>query len=198
MVLDILKTTSSIISIKGGFILNSKESPMLKMAFVLVFVLANLSYASSLNTSFFAGTPQCEFNMFGKLVDDVPTFSFGYSSWQERVSAADCVSYAAEWGSPETIVEIKMQVPVKQLQSLLHQTESKPCYVEVDGKQVLPTLLKQGSGTLVNENGTSVVAITCEPFTSGVEGVSRFAKLQPGECTVISSQGGLSVYSCEK
>jgi hypothetical protein len=78
-------------------------------------------------------------------------------------------------------------------------TFAQDCHVEIDGQVLKPTILKQGSATLVNQDpDMKMTLITCEPFSGQIDGVSETTRLQPGTCTLISRSGEQLLYSCEK
>ena len=81
---------------------------------------------------------------------------------------------------------------------LVSSMSSFACNIEVDGEQIKPQILELGSATITNENLDEVTLVTCGKFEGQVEGISRVAKLEAGECTIISNKNEISVFKCQK
>jgi hypothetical protein len=84
------------------------------------------------------------------------------------------------------------------LLSLLGSFQALACYVEINGQVLEPTVLKQGSATIVENNGDQLLLI-CGEFKGKLEGVvNRVSTLKGGDCSVVPNEPTFTLYACEK
>lgn len=72
------------------------------------------------------------------------------------------------------------------------------CVVESNGKEVEPKKMKLGQSLITNENTSDSIIISCGPFEGSAEGFNRIVTLKDNQCTVISNNGVLSLFTCEE